>query len=179
MIHSARPIVTPASSEHCFLLFCFSRFEKRGRTYVRTTEVRATRAKPMIPTGRDFGLGKWINIGKSYLEMYLFRHCKYGRVPIKIQNKFPLIHLYNIIRQVHILLGKISINLDSKVDVVKVLIDKIMHIRDMKICLIQLLSCARIIKLVDKYFIDLKLTCDFVLAKDHLLRCSAAHGDVH
>ena len=25
-----------ASSEHCFLLFCFSRFEKRGRTFGRT-----------------------------------------------------------------------------------------------------------------------------------------------
>ena len=29
MIHSARPI---ASNEHCFLLFCFSRFEKWGWT---------------------------------------------------------------------------------------------------------------------------------------------------
>ena len=46
-----------ASSEHCFLLFCFSRFEKWGRTYVRTTC-----AKTMIPTGRDFGLAEWINM---------------------------------------------------------------------------------------------------------------------
>ena len=45
-----------ASSEHCFLLFCFSRFEKWGRTDGRTTC-----AKTMIPTGRDFGLAKWIN----------------------------------------------------------------------------------------------------------------------
>ena len=36
-----------ASSEHCFLLFCFSRFEKWGRTDGRTTC-----AKTMIPTGR-------------------------------------------------------------------------------------------------------------------------------
>ena len=39
-----------ASSEHCFLLFCFSRFEKWGRT-----------DGTMIPTGRDFGLAEWIN----------------------------------------------------------------------------------------------------------------------
>ena len=45
-----------ASSEHCFLLFCFSRFEKWGRTYGRTT-----RTKTVIPTGRDFGLAEWIN----------------------------------------------------------------------------------------------------------------------
>ena len=34
MIHSARPSL--ASSDHCFLLFCFARFEKWGRTYGRT-----------------------------------------------------------------------------------------------------------------------------------------------
>ena len=44
-----------ASSEHCSLLFCFSRFEKWGRTYGRTTC-----AKTMSPTGRDFGLAEWI-----------------------------------------------------------------------------------------------------------------------
>ena len=38
-----------ASSEHCFLLSCFSRFEKWGWTYGRTTC-----AKTMIPTGRDW-----------------------------------------------------------------------------------------------------------------------------
>ena len=36
MIHSARPIYSHASSEHWFLLFCFSRIEKWGRTHVRT-----------------------------------------------------------------------------------------------------------------------------------------------
>ena len=41
-----------ASSEHCFLLFCSSRFEKWGRT---------DGPKTMIPTGRDFGLAEWIN----------------------------------------------------------------------------------------------------------------------
>ena len=44
-----------ASSQRCFLLFCFSRFEKWGWTYLRTTCV-----KTMIPTGRDFGLAEWI-----------------------------------------------------------------------------------------------------------------------
>ena len=44
-----------ASSEHCFLLFCFARFEKWG-------DGRTTCAKTMIPTGRDFGLAEWINI---------------------------------------------------------------------------------------------------------------------
>ena len=36
MIHSARPIVSPVA-DIVFLLFCFSRFEKWGRTDVRTT----------------------------------------------------------------------------------------------------------------------------------------------
>ena len=53
MIHLARPIV--ASSKHCLLLFCYSRFEKWRRTDGRTTC-----AKTMIPTGRDFGLAEWI-----------------------------------------------------------------------------------------------------------------------
>ena len=52
-----------ASSEHCFLLFCFSRFEKWGRTNGRTTC-----AKTIIPTGRDFGLAEWINILTTYLS---------------------------------------------------------------------------------------------------------------
>ena len=47
------------SSEHCFLLFCFSKFEKWGHTYV-WTDGRTTCAKAMIPTG-DFGLAEWIN----------------------------------------------------------------------------------------------------------------------
>ena len=38
-----------ASSEHCFLLFCFSRFDKWGRN------VRTTCAKTMIPKGSDLG----------------------------------------------------------------------------------------------------------------------------
>ena len=47
--------VSHPSSEQCFLLFCFSRFEKWGRTDRRTTC-----AKTMIPTGSDFGLAEWI-----------------------------------------------------------------------------------------------------------------------
>ena len=43
-----------ASSEHCFLLFCFSRFEKWRRTDNMCE-------KTMIPTGSDFGLVEWIN----------------------------------------------------------------------------------------------------------------------
>ena len=50
-----------ASSKHCFLLFCFSRFEKWGRTDRRTTC-----AKTMILTGRDFGLAEWIKC-KNYI----------------------------------------------------------------------------------------------------------------
>ena len=41
-----------ASSDHYFMLFCFARFEKWGRTYVQKT---------MITTGRDFGSAEWIN----------------------------------------------------------------------------------------------------------------------
>ena len=47
-----------ASSEHCFLLFCFARFEKWGRTYGRT-DVR-TCAKTMMPTCPDCPLAEWI-----------------------------------------------------------------------------------------------------------------------
>ena len=50
MIHSAKPTV-PSSSKHCFLLFCFARFEK----------CRPTCAKTMILTDRDCGLAEWIN----------------------------------------------------------------------------------------------------------------------
>ena len=42
-----------ASSEHCFLLFCFARFEK-------WTDERTTCAKTMITTGRDCGSAEWI-----------------------------------------------------------------------------------------------------------------------
>ena len=41
-----------ASSEHCFLLFCFATFEKWGQ------DGRTTCAKTMIPTGRDFLVGR-------------------------------------------------------------------------------------------------------------------------
>ena len=47
MIHSARPIVTPVAN---ILLFCFSRFEKWGRTDGLTFCV-----KIVITTGRDCG----------------------------------------------------------------------------------------------------------------------------
>ena len=47
-----------ASSKHCFLLFCFARFEKWGQTDGRTTCV-----KTMIPTGSDCGSAEWINKG--------------------------------------------------------------------------------------------------------------------
>ena len=55
MIHSARPTVSPIA-KHCFLLFCFARFEKWERTDRRTTC-----AKTMIHAGRNFGLAEWIN----------------------------------------------------------------------------------------------------------------------
>ena len=45
-----------ASSDHCFLLFCFARFEKWWRTYGQTTC-----AKTMITTSTDCGLAEWIN----------------------------------------------------------------------------------------------------------------------
>ena len=54
-----------ASSEHCVLLFCFSRFEKWGRTDGQTC------AKTMIPTGRDFGLAEWININFQTISIAL------------------------------------------------------------------------------------------------------------
>ena len=44
-----------ASSEDCFLLFCFSIFEKWGRTDNMCK-------KTMIPTGSDFVLAEWINM---------------------------------------------------------------------------------------------------------------------
>ena len=44
-----------ASSDHYFLLFCFDRFEKWGRTNGRTTCT-----KIMINTGRDCGSAEWI-----------------------------------------------------------------------------------------------------------------------
>ena len=37
-----------ASNEHCFLLFCFSRFERTDGQHVR------------LSPGRDFGLAEWI-----------------------------------------------------------------------------------------------------------------------
>ena len=51
-----------ASSEHCFLLFCFSIFEQWGRTYGRP--------KTMIPIGRDFGLAEWIKISWAILALF-------------------------------------------------------------------------------------------------------------
>ena len=47
------------SSEHCFLVFFLDLKSGNGRTDGRTTC-----AKTMIPTGRDFGLAKWINFQK-------------------------------------------------------------------------------------------------------------------
>ena len=52
MIHSVRPTVSPVAN----IVFTLLDFEKWGRTDGRTTC-----AKTMIPTGRDFGLAKWIN----------------------------------------------------------------------------------------------------------------------
>ena len=48
-----------ASSEHCFLMFCFARSEKWGRTDGRT---ETTCEKIIITAGRDCGLAEWINI---------------------------------------------------------------------------------------------------------------------
>ena len=81
MIQSARPI-GHASSEHCFLLFCFSRFEKWGRMYVRTygQHVRKT----MIPTGRDFGLAEWINTQSHMVNLNFLYATK---EVINIENK--------------------------------------------------------------------------------------------
>ena len=70
MIHSARPIVMPV--EHCFLLFCFSRFEKSG-----WTDGRTTCAITMIPTGRDFGLAKWINTLRRTLRQNEVQPCSF------------------------------------------------------------------------------------------------------
>ena len=56
-----------ANSEHCFLLFCFSRFEKWGWT---------TRAKTMIPTGHVFGFPEWITLGLN--SMYIDPPELYG-----------------------------------------------------------------------------------------------------
>ena len=56
-----------ASSEHCFLSFCFSRFEKWGRTDVRTTC-----AKTIIPTGRVDK--KIISLTKIVTYQSLFRY---------------------------------------------------------------------------------------------------------
>ena len=80
MIHSARPIVTPVANI-VFALFCFSRFEKWGRT-------DGQHVRKMIPTtGRDFGLAEWINyssrrnvfiIGRSMgmAEWIIDDHCR-------------------------------------------------------------------------------------------------------
>ena len=64
MIHSARPIVTP----HCFLLFCFSRFEKYGRTDGRTTC-----AKTMIPGRVDISIYLLSCLFKDYERMLWMR----------------------------------------------------------------------------------------------------------
>ena len=60
MIHSARPIVGEASSEHCFCCFVF--------LDLNSGDGRTACAKTMIPTGRDFGLAEWINV---FLSEYI------------------------------------------------------------------------------------------------------------
>ena len=60
-----------ASSEHCFLLFWFSRFEKWGRTHGRTTC-----AKTMIPTDRDFGSASWINTVSTSDNICTVKKCE-------------------------------------------------------------------------------------------------------
>ena len=71
---------TQDSSEHCLLLFCFSRFEKLGRTDGRTTW-----AKTIIPNSRDFGLAEWIDftqnmyclqVLKYYIDQFTYTHMK-------------------------------------------------------------------------------------------------------
>ena len=82
-----------ASSEHCFLLFCFSRFEKWGRTYGRTTC-----AKTIILTGRDFGLAEWINTfftGYFVLPWYVNIYCGRFNHNTDTRIKFVL-NLYKI-----------------------------------------------------------------------------------
>ena len=67
-----------ASSEHCFLLFCFSRFEK-------WTNGRTTCAKTMIPTGSGFGLAEWIK--NCNCSIYTCIILPSGRVTLAIN--FP------------------------------------------------------------------------------------------
>ena len=64
VIHSARPTVSMASSDHCFLLFCFARFEK----WWDGQHVR----KIMITTGRDCGLAEWIKITDLFVFCQIF-----------------------------------------------------------------------------------------------------------
>ena len=44
-----------------YIVFCFGRFEKWGRSDGRT-DGRTTYAKTAITTGRDCGLAEWINL---------------------------------------------------------------------------------------------------------------------
>ena len=60
--HKTGVINDPLGQTHShssFLLFCFSRFEKWGRTDGRTDGQQI--AKTIISAGRDFGLAEWIN----------------------------------------------------------------------------------------------------------------------
>ena len=61
-----------SSNEHCFLLFCFSTFEKWGRTYGRTTCV-----KTMIPKAVTLGWpsGSISNIAILQLKKYGNPYC--------------------------------------------------------------------------------------------------------
>ena len=59
-----------ASSEHCFLLFCFLDL-KSGDRQTDGQHVRKT----MIPTGRDFGLTEWIkNIWHNFTTIDNLAH---------------------------------------------------------------------------------------------------------
>ena len=53
MIHSARPIVTPVAN---IVFCCFVFLDLKSGD--RRTDGRTTCEKTMIPTGRDFGVGR-------------------------------------------------------------------------------------------------------------------------
>ena len=66
---------SPQYSDHYFLLFCFSRFKKWGRTDGRTTC-----ANTIIPTGSGCGLAEWINniffkkCGDKWSKIFFFHN---------------------------------------------------------------------------------------------------------
>ena len=81
MIHWARAH-SHTSSEHCFLLFCFSRFETWGCTDMCENN------DPYDPTGRDFGLAEWISTLTSSTEKRKSMCSKSAEKPQKRVEKY-------------------------------------------------------------------------------------------